>query len=219
MKKVVIAGATGMIGGLILDACLSSDNINEVISLVRKKSKRNHKKLFEVSIDDFTDYSNQTALFENVDAAFFCIGVYTGQVSKEDFITITVDYAIAFAKALKLKSPDANLCLLSGSGADRTETSKTDFAKYKGIAENKISALGLNFYSFRPAYIYPVSPRQEPNLMYQIIRKLYPLIRLFGDRFSIKSTQLASAMFKAAMNGTNKEILENQDIIKISEKS
>ena len=202
-----------MVGQLILEQCLSSDAIEKVISLVRRKSNYNHPKLQEELIADFSDYSTHQLPFQNIDAAFFCIGVYTGQVPDHEFKTITVDYAVAFAEALKQNSPGANLCLLSGAGADRTEKSRTSFARYKGMAENIISRLDLNFITFRPAYIYPVTPRKEPNLMYRISRTLYPLIKLFGSNASIKSTELATAMFRVGMEGNEKEILENRDIL------
>ncbi len=203
-----------MVGNLILKECLSSDKIDKVISIVRHKSDNNHQKLQEEIITDFSDYSAHHTLFQNIDAAFFCIGVYTGQVPDKEFKTITVDYAISFANALKDNSPGANLCLLSGAGADRKEKSKTAFARYKGIAENSISKLDLSFYAFRPGYIYPVTPRKEPNMMYRISRALYPVIKLLGSNASIKSTELARAMFTVGMNGAKKEILENKDILK-----
>lgn len=216
MKKVLITGASGMVGNLILQECLHSDEVGEVISLVRKHSGQSHPKLREIPVSDFNDYNEHQEFFQQIDAAFFCIGVYTGQVSKEDFKIITVDFAVAFASALKKGSPNANLCLLSGAGADRTEKSKTAFARFKGMTENRISALNLNFYSFRPAYIFPVSPRKEPNVMYSVSRALYPVIKLFGKNASIKSTELATAMFKVGMQGGNNEILENKDILNIA---
>jgi hypothetical protein len=153
-------------------------------------------------------------LFQNVDAAFFCIGVYTGQVHDPQFRVITVDYAVSFAQALKNNSPKATLCLLSGAGADRTEKSRMAFAKYKGIAENSISAMDLGrFYAFRPGYIYPVEPRKEPNMMYRVSKSLYPLIKLMGKNSSIKSTELAMGMFNVGLNGAKNEVLENKDIL------
>ncbi len=216
MKNAIIAGASGMIGNLIFEHCLSSSEIGQVTSLVRKKSNREHPKLNEVVIADFGDFSKHKDLFEHVDIAFFCIGVYTGQVSNKKFKEITVDYAVAFAKAIKEGNPKATLCLLSGAGADRSEKSRTSFAQYKGMAENQISALGLDFYTFRPGYIYPVTPRKEPNMMYRISRALYPLIRRMGPNSSIQSTELALAMFHVGLNGAASEILENKDILSYS---
>lgn len=202
-----------MVGSLILDHCLAASEITEIISLIRNRTNLSHPKLTEVLIEDFGDYSAYAELFLNVDIAFFCIGVYTGQVPDKKFKEITVDYAVAFAQATKLGNPRARLCLLSGAGADRTEKSRTSFARYKGMAENQISKMGLDFYTFRPGYIYPVSPRKEPNLMYRLMRGLYPLIRLMGSGGSIKSTELALAMFRVGLNGGSSEILENKAIL------
>ena len=212
--KVIIAGSTGMVGSLILDYSLASPKIKEVISLVRKPTDLSHQKLNEVVIEDFTDYTTHETLFQEIDAAFFCIGVYTGQVPDYLFKKITVDYAVKFSEVLKAFSPKAALCLLSGAGADKTEKSRTSFARYKGMAENQIEALGLDFYSFRPAYIYPVTPRQEPNIMYSISRKLYPVFKLLGENASITSEELATAMFHVGINRTEKKFLENRDILK-----
>ena len=212
--KAVIAGSTGMIGSLILQNCIDSDKISEIVVLARRSGKAyGSEKVKEIVISDFANYDEQHTLFENTDMAFFCIGVYTGQVPDDKFKIITVDYAVEFAKQLKRNSPEAILCLLSGAGADRTEKSRTSFAKYKGMAENKISEMDLKFHTFRPAYIYPVTPRKEPNMMYSISRALYPLIKLFGNNSSIKSTELADAMFKVGLEGADHEILENKDII------
>ncbi|WP_425236096.1 hypothetical protein [Ulvibacterium sp.] len=210
--RTIITGSTGMIGGLVLKSCLNADKITEVISLVRKQTGQRHAKLTEIMVQDFEDYHKHNSLFKDVEIAFFCLGAYTGQVSDELFKKITVNYAVEFAKTLENNSPGATLCLLSGAGADRTEKSKTSFARYKGMAENQISNLNLRFYSFRPAYIYPVKPRKEPNFGYRILRVLYPLLKLFGERYSITSTELAEAMFHVGLNGGDKEILENLDI-------
>ena len=213
MKRALIAGASGMVGKLVLQHCLESDAISEVISLVRRPSGETHPKLTEKVIADFHTYDAEASSFQGIDAAFFCIGVYTGQVKDDVFKEITVDYAVNFGKLLKAHSPQATLCLLSGMGADRTEKSKTSFAKYKGMAENQLSALGLKFHALRPAYIYPVTPRKEPNFMYTFSRAIYPLVKLFGDGMSIKSTELAKAIFKAGMEGADQEVLENKEIL------
>ncbi len=81
------------------------------------------------------------------------------------------------------------------------------------MAENQISKLGFNFFTFRPGYIYPVTPRKEPNWMYRLSRSLYPIIKLFGKNSSIKSTELAQEMFQVGLSGAKKEVLENVDIL------
>lgn len=212
-KRILITGASGMIGSAVLKQALISLEVSEVISLVRQKSNNQDKKLKEVIINKFSDYSHHQSLFENIDVAYFCIGVYTGQVLNAQLRHITVDFAVAFAKQLRNNSPHARLCFLSGAGADRTEKSKGGFALYKGIAENRIAETGLEHYNFRPGYIYPVMPRKEPNFMYQIMRIFYPVLKILGDKYSITSTNLAQALFLVGLKGYDKEILENEDIV------
>lgn len=210
--KVVIAGATGMVGSQLLKIALAERSISEVISFVRRADHPGHPKLQEVVLDDFENYSSYSSEFKGVSAAFFCIGVYTGQVKDELFKRITVDFAVQFAKALEQGSPRTRMCLLSGAGADQTEKSRTAFARYKGMAENQIAVLNLDFYSFRPAYIYPVEARNEPNFLYQLSRTLYPLLKLLGPNMSITSHQLAKALLIGGLHGAPKSILENIDI-------
>lgn len=218
MKRVLIAGATGMVGSLILQDCLSSEEIAAVQVLGRRPLELSDPKLSESVLTDFVDYSGHEKAFQNVDIAFFCIGVYTGQVSDAQFAEITIDYAVAFARALHQNSPDAVLCFLSGAGADRTGKSRMAFAKYKGIAEQEISDLNLKaFYTFRPGYIYPVQKRKEPNIGYRIFRTLYPLFKLLGKNASITSAELAKAMIVAGLQGAPQEILENRDILNLLE--
>jgi len=214
--NVIIAGSTGMIGSLILEQCIKSKEVKSVTNLIRQPKKDTlNPKNTTIVVSDFVTYDNQNLAFKNIDIAFFCLGVYTGQVKDDAFKQITVDYAVGFAKMLKANSPNARLCLLSGAGADRTEKSRTAFARYKGMAENQISKLGLELYSFRPGYIYPVTPRKEPNILYKLFRYLYPLVKLMGSSASIKSTELANAMYQVGIHGADEEILENKDIVKL----
>ena len=84
------------------------------------------------------------------------------------------------------------------------------------MAENRLSKLNLEFYSFRPGYIYPVEARKEPNVAYRIFKVLYPLIKILGKKYSIKSTELADVMFEVGVSGAPQEILENQDILEFN---
>ncbi len=211
MKNVIITGASGMIGNLILQDCLDSQEIGKITSLVRKKRSEQHDKLREIELTDFLDYSNHENAFKNIDVVYFCIGVYTGAVPDQLFKQITVDYTIAFTKMLKKHSPQANVVFLSGGGSDRKEKSRMSFAKYKGMAENFLFNNLENVFTFRPGYIYPVSKRPEPNCSYRLYRSLYPLIKLLGRSASIKSTELAKAMFTAGITGSGQHTIENKD--------
>ena len=216
-KKILITGSTGMIGGKVLELCLQSSSINQVISLVRKPTGLKHDKYLEVIVSNFLSYENYAQHFNNVDIVFYCLGVYTGSVTPSVFREINVDYPYNLAKAIHQKSPGATFCLLSGQGADRSEKSPMQFARDKGAIENALSALQFkSFYTFRPGYIYPTKKRKEPNLFYKISRALYPILKLLGKNLSITDQQLANTMFTVGLNGYSSEILENQDMRKLS---
>lgn len=205
-----------MVGGIVLRECLASSEIAKVVSFSRKSTGVKHPKLEEIIHTNFLNFQGKEHHFQHVDAAYFCIGVYTGQVPDEMFKTITVDFVKTFARVLKAQSPQTSFCLLSGQGADQTEKSGTSFARYKGMAENYLIAKDFgSLYIFRPAYIYPVEKREEPNLMYRVSRRLYPLLKNVFPSTVITSEQLAKGIFKAGLHGASKTILENEDIKKV----
>jgi uncharacterized protein YbjT (DUF2867 family) len=129
---------------------------------------------------------------------------------------VTVDYTIEFVRVLHSSSPDAALSFLSGSGADPTGRSRLAFARYKGEAENALLAAGFpHVFIFRPAYIYPVEPRKEPNLSYALLRRIYPVFRALFPNQVIRADDLAQAMVSVVVSETEKApscVLENRDI-------
>jgi uncharacterized protein YbjT (DUF2867 family) len=146
----------------------------------------------------------------------YCLGVYTGAVSDADLRKITVDYTVEFARVLRPGSPGAAFSFLSGSGADQTGRSRMAFARYKGEAERALVAAAFpRLYIFRPAYIYAVKPRIEPNFSYRLLRAIYPVFRMLLPNQVIPADALARAMVEVAVRktaeGTN-QILENRDI-------
>jgi uncharacterized protein YbjT (DUF2867 family) len=132
--RLVIVGATGMVGGYALRYALDHSSVGVVTVIGRRKLGISHPKLKEVLHNDFTDCSALVQPLSGQDAALFCLGVYTGAVPDEEFRKITVDYTVEFARVLRASSPGAAFSFLSGSGADQTERSRLPFARYKGKA-------------------------------------------------------------------------------------
>jgi uncharacterized protein YbjT (DUF2867 family) len=215
-RGLVIIGATGMVGGYALRYALDHPAVGRVMSIGRKKLGLSHPKLVEVLHQDFADCSTLTEALSGQDAAIFCLGAYTGAVPDAEFRKITVDYPIEFARVLHASSPDAGFSFLSGSGADPTGRSRWAFARYKGEAENALLAAGfLHVYIFRPAYIYPVEPRKEPNFSYRLLRVIYPAFRVLFPNQVIPADDLARAMVDVAVRGAGEQrnlIFENRDI-------
>jgi uncharacterized protein YbjT (DUF2867 family) len=214
--RLVIVGATGMVGGYALRYALDHPGIRNVTAIGRKKLGISHAKLREVLHQDFADCSALSEVLSNQGAAVFCLGAYTGAVPDTEFRRITVDYPVEFARVLRGSSPGASFSFLSGSGADPTGRSRLAFARYKGEAENALLAAGFpHLYIFRPAYIYPVEPRKEPNFSYRFLRMIYPLFRALFPNQAIPADDLARAMVDAVVSEKEKDpsrVLENRDI-------
>jgi uncharacterized protein YbjT (DUF2867 family) len=198
--RALVVGATGMVGGLVLDCLLERSDVAAVTVIGRRPVNRTHPKLRQVAHADFSDYAPVADALAGQDVAFFCLGVYTSAVSDEELRRVTVDYAEAFATALHARSPGATVCLLSGQGADQTERSRVAFARYKGAAEKALLGAGFaRVHLFRPGYIYPVTPRREPNVGYRLLRAIYPVASRLYPNVGVTSEEVAQVMVEVGL--------------------
>jgi uncharacterized protein YbjT (DUF2867 family) len=215
-KRLVVVGATGMVGGYALRYALDHPDIAGVTTIGRRKLGFDHPRLKDVQHPDFADCSALAATLTGQDGVVFCLGTYTAVVTEAALRTITVDYTVEFARVLRSGSPNAAFSFLSGNGADPTGHSRMPYARYKGEAENALLAAGFpHVYIFRPAYIYPVEPRKEPTASYRLLRWVYPVFRVLFPNQVIRADDLARIMVDAAVSGTAGRvgpILENRDI-------
>ena len=215
-KRLVIVGATGMVGGYALRYALNHAAVGSVTSIGRRKFAISHPKLKEVMHENFADCSALADTLSGQDAAVYCLGTYTGSVPDAELRAITADYTIEFARVLRISSPNAAFSFLSGYGADPTGRSRLAFARYKGQAEKALLAAGFpRVYLFRPAYIYPVEPRKEPNFSYRLLRAVYPLFQVLFPNQVIRADDLARAMVDVVLRQTQQPqslVFENRDI-------
>src|SRR6266851_5329971 len=215
-KRLVIVGATGMVGGYALRYALDHSGVCRVTAIGRRSLGISHPKLDEVVHRDFADCSALAEALSDQDAAVFCLGTYTGAVPDAELRKITVDYTVEFARVFRGSSPNVAFSFLSGSGADPTGRSRMAFARYKGEAEKALLAAGFPcVYIFRPAYIYPVEPRKEPNFSYRLLRAIYPVFRVLFPNQVIPANDLARAMVDVAVRETQETgglVFENRDI-------
>ena len=215
-KRLVIVGATGMVGGYARRYALDHAAVGSVTSVGRRKLGISHPRLKEVLHKNFADCSALADALSGQESAIFCLGTYTGAVPDAEFRTITVDWTIEFARVLRASSPNAAFAFLSGNGADPTGRSRLAFARYKGQAEKALLAAGFpRVYIFRPAYIYPVEPRREPNFSYRLMRVIYPAFRVLFPNQVIRADDLARAMVDIAVRRAGEReglVFENRDI-------
>jgi len=223
MTRLVVVGATGMVGGYAVRYALEQPNVEQVTSVGLTTLRISHPKLTEILHRDFADCSALTATLRGQDGAIFCLGTYSGVVPDAEFRRITVDYTVEFARVLRLSSAKAAFSFLSGKGADPRGESRFAFARYKGEAERAVLAAGFpRAYIFRPAYIYSVEPRKEPNFSYRLLRWVYPAFRVVLPGLVIRSDDLARAMVDVVVRRTGERqsvVFENRAIKALAHRS
>ena len=195
LKKVLVTGATGMVGRQVLVQLLDNPLVGEIISVGRRETPLSHEKLREFIHEDFLDLSSLKAEFAEIDVCFYCLGVYQSQVSRKAYFRITCDYLMALTDALVAMSPQATFVLFSAQSA-RPDGKGMYFARVKGKAENLLN--NTNFprkYIFRPGHIQPTHQRKPPGLIYRHIA-LPMMTKKFAKnpKIGVTDRDLAKAM-------------------------
>ncbi|MEA1851250.1 NAD-dependent epimerase/dehydratase family protein [Chryseobacterium sp. MHB01] len=208
--KVILTGATGMVGEGVLMECLENPNISEVLSVSRKTSGKKHAKLKEYIIPDFLAMNLHDENLKGYDAVFFCAGISSMGMSEEEYTRITFDTTIHFAKAALSQNPDMVFNYVSGAYTDSTESGKIMWARVKGKTENTLRKLGFSAaYNFRPGFMKPVEGQKNVKWFFK------PFILFFPAIFPSKSLTLhevGRAMINAVQKGYPTSTLEIKDI-------
>ncbi|WP_230690320.1 NAD(P)H-binding protein [Catellatospora paridis] len=213
--KVIVFGATGMVGQGVLRECLRDDRVAQVRVVGRTPIGQHHPKLTEIVRDDLYDLSPVAADLAGYDACFFCLGVSAAGMSEADYTRITYDLTTAVAGTLAEVSPGMRFVYVSGSGTDSTEHGRMMWARVKGRTENALLAMPLDAYMFRPGFIQPrhgiTSKTGWYRTLYKITGPLYPLLaRIPG--LATTTDQLGRAMIHVAIAGAPTRTLTNRDI-------
>lgn len=194
LGRVLLTGATGMVGSSVLSALIEDASTTGIVSLGRRLSGRQHAKLTEV---DFTAFGDADAIAPHVagiNMVFHCLATYSARVSQEDYQMITLDWLHALVRACESVQPDMTFCLFSAQGA-RPDGGGMSFAlKIKGEAENALFASGISRkFAFRPGYIAPSGKRKwkPADYLFTPLQRLLPSIGVTADK-------LAQAMLRSA---------------------
>ncbi len=208
--KVVIFGATGMVGMGALLECLDDERVDSALAVTRHPLGVDHPKLREIIHQDFFEFGGLRPQFAELDACFFCLGVSSVGMSERDYYRLTYELTLAAATALAdATAGRLTFCYVSGEGTDSTESGRSAWARVKGKTENAILRLPFKAaYMFRPGYIQPLRGIRSKTTWYQAIYSaigpLYPVLRRVLPGFVTTTTNLGRAMIQAAAGGYGK---------------
>ena len=218
--KVVLFGATGMVGQAVLRECLLSPDVEEVLAIGRSatnvQNPRNPK-LRDLTHTNFTDFSPIAGDLRGYDACFFCMGVSSAGMKEKDYHHVTYDFTLAAANVLAEQSPGMTFIYVSGTGTDSTESGRSMWARVKGETENALLKLPFKAaYMFRPGVIQPLHGIKSKTRLYRglytVAAPLFPVLKALFPKYVITSEQVGRAMIAAARDGAPKVLLENSDI-------
>ncbi len=221
MKKVIITGATGMVGKGILLECLDHDSISEVLVIGRNSINMDHPKLKELIHKDFTDFSSVKNQLNDYDACFYSLGISAAGLKEDQYKKITFDYTLALANILLKNNPELTFNYVSGEWTDSSEKGRMMWARVKGKTENDLLSLGFKqAYMFRPGAIIPLrgikSRTKAYQFMYDYFMWLVKLIKVLSPNSVVTTTQIGLAMVNSMLKGYDKKVLRPKDIITLS---
>ncbi|MFJ8858983.1 NAD(P)H-binding protein [Streptomyces sp. NPDC102451] len=219
--RVIVFGASGMVGHGALHACLLDDSVTEVLAVVRTPLSVQHPRLRQIVHTDFTDYTAVQDQLTGFDACFYCLGVSAVGREEAEYTRITYDYALAAARALLAAGPAPTFVYVSGEGTDPTGKSRQMWARVKGRTENDLRALPMTAYMFRPGFIQPVdgAVSRTPlyRTMYRATAALHPLLKRLFPRHITTTAAVGRAMLAVARPGSNAPaVVRNPDINRLA---
>lgn len=218
--KIIITGATGMVGEGVLLACLKHPDVESILVINRKHLPIQNPKLKEIIHSDFYNLNPIADQMKGYNACFFNLGVTSIGKNEEEYSHLTYDLTLHMASTLAAINTNMTFCYVSGSGTDSSETGKTMWARVKGKTENAILALPFKAaFMFRPGFLKPTIGQQNVLKAYKYFGWLYPSIRLFFPKFATTIEELGNAMINVAQNGYSKPFIEVKDILILSKKT
>jgi uncharacterized protein YbjT (DUF2867 family) len=214
-KSIIVTGATGTAGSEVILEALNDSEISSVTAIVRRPLSIAHPKLKVIVHKDFMNYARLEDVFKQSEACVWCLGISQTLVTKEEYIHLTYDYALAAAKAMLNANPNITFLFLSGMGADSNEKSRTLFAWVKGKTENALKKLPFkHLYIVRPGGIVPSHPKPNSSFKEKIYGSVNKVFGVLLPSMSISSANLAKAMLNIVKKGSDLVIHENKDLQK-----
>jgi uncharacterized protein YbjT (DUF2867 family) len=212
--KVIIFGATGMVGQGVLRESLLAGDVDQVLVVVRTPTRVRHAKLREIIHADFADLTPIEDEMAGYDACFYCLGVSSAGLGEAAYTRISYDYPVAAARTLAKLNPDMTFVYVSGAGTK--PDSRAMWARVKARTEKAIIEIFPNGYAFRPGFIQPTYGATSKTGLYRrfyaVTGPLYPLLERIAPNYVTTTDRLGRAMLHAARTGFSSHIVENRDL-------
>jgi len=217
MLRIILFGASGMVGQGVLRECLLDQDVNSILAIGRSPLGQQHPKLREIVQQDLTNYDAIEDRLRGYDACFFCLGVSSAGMQEAQYRRVTYDLTIAAAQTLARLNPGMTFIYVSGAGTDSSGRGRSMWARVKGETENALLRLPFKAaYMFRPGLIQPLHGIRSKTRLYRIFyAALGPFISLLiaaFPKYVTTTEQLGRAMIGVARHGAPKPVLESQDI-------
>ncbi len=217
--KIIITGATGMVGEGVLHVALNNPEVEGVLIVNRSSTGFTHPKLTEIIHADFFNLDSIATQLKGYDACLFCLGVSSVGMKEETYFKLTYTLTMYFAKTFLSENPNASFSYISGVATDSTEKGRSMWARVKGKTENDLIRMPFKaVYCFRPGYLHPIKGMKYTHPYYAYIGWMYPFFKLVLSRYTTTLEELGMAMLRATIQGYDKNILEVNDILLLSKK-
>jgi uncharacterized protein YbjT (DUF2867 family) len=214
--KVLLFGATGMVGQGVLRECLLDPDVERVVTVGRTATGKQSPTLREIVLADLENYAPVAGELAGFDACFFCLGVSSSGMKEADYERVTYRFTMAAAETLSRLDPGMTFIFVSGAGTDSSEHGRIMWARVKGRTENALLKLPLKAYMFRPGFIEPMdgieSKTPAYRAMYGVAKPLMPLLRRAFPSYVLSTRDIGRAMLAVAKRGGEKRVLESKDI-------
>jgi nucleoside-diphosphate-sugar epimerase len=204
--KAIVTGTTGMVGEGVLHECLNSPDVESVLIINRRPLGLVHPKLKEIIHQDFFDITPIENELAGYNACFFCLGISSVGVSKDEYLKMTYTLTMHVAEILAKHNPDMTFDYVSGAGTDSSEKGSLHWARVKGKTENDLMALPFKqVYAFRPGFILPTKGLKNTHKFYHYIGWMFPILRSVFPSSASTLVELGQAMIRSVNKGYEKK--------------
>ncbi|WP_205529398.1 NAD-dependent epimerase/dehydratase family protein [Taibaiella koreensis] len=211
--KIILTGATGLVGEGVLLVCLEHPQVTEVLMINRRPLALKHEKLKELIVKDFSTIGDYKEQLDGYDGCFFCAGVSAVGENEESFTRKTFDFVVPFAETLSRINPAMTFIYVSGARTDSTGQGKAMWARVKGRTENALLKLPFKaVYPFRPGFMKPVKGQKNVRWIYRVFDALSPLWYLTFPNWICTMEEVGLAMIHCVSRGYSQPVLEVRDI-------